>query len=73
MKDEKNYLSALKPLVHDKQKYDALTDYVDFLIEKQRKQLERLTDPIEIYKAQGHILALRGVQRLRNTVTEMDK
>ena len=72
MKDELNILSALKPLVHDAQKYNALCDYLQLRIEREHKSLETLLDPIQIHRSQGKIQALKLLSNLRQEVLAGD-
>lgn len=74
MTDEevKHVLSALKPLVHDAQKYNALMAYLDYRVKREHKSLEDLTDPIQIHRSQGKVHALRVLKRLREEVMSLD-
>ena len=66
-------LSSLKPLVLDTQKYNALMEYLDFRIDREGKQLEDVTDPVQIYREQGMIKAYRRLKSLRDEVLASDK
>jgi hypothetical protein len=65
--------SALKPLVHDAQKYNALIAYIDFEIASRQKILEDLVDPSQVYRCQGEIKALRKIKNLREYVLSSEK
>jgi hypothetical protein len=65
--------SALKPLVHDAQKYDALVAYIDFEIAMEQKTLESLTDLPEVYRSQGKIKSLRKLRKLRDYILSSEK
>jgi hypothetical protein len=67
-KDQVNIISALKPLCHDVQKYNALMDYFQMRIKIEQKRLEDLTDPIQIHRSQGKVHMLRALSRLRDEV-----
>jgi lipase chaperone LimK len=58
--------SLLKPLVNNKQLWDAYLEYVDELIEQQRRALEQTTDTQTMFKAQGAIAQLRTMKYLRD-------
>ena len=61
-------MSNLKPLVNDKQLYDAFLQHIDDLIYLQHKQMEQATEPVIFYRAQGSIATLRKLKLLRETV-----
>lgn len=74
MTDEevKGILSALKPVVHDAQKYNALMAYFDYRIKREHRSLEDLTDPIQIHRSQGKVHALRILKQLREEVLSLE-
>ena len=72
MKDELNIISALKPLVYDPQKYNALLDYLDMRIQREYKMLESSIDPIQIHRSQGKIQAFKLLKNLREEVLSGD-
>ena len=61
-------MNNLKPLVNDKQLYDAFLQHIDDLIYLQHKQMEQATEPVIFYRAQGSIATLRKLKLLRETV-----
>lgn len=61
-------MNNLKPLVNDKQLYDAFLQHIDDLIYLQHKQMEQATEPVIFYRAQGAITTLRKLKLLRETV-----
>lgn len=67
-KELKNILSALKPLCHDAQKYNAFMEYLEHKIQLEQKRLENLSDPIQIHRSQGKIQSFRALMMLREEV-----
>ena len=61
-------MSALKPFVHDAQKYNAFMDYLDMRIERETKVMEDLVNPHDFYRAQGKVKSLRMLKNLREEV-----
>jgi len=64
--------SKLKPLVGNNRQWNHFSSYIDALIDTHRKTLEQSNDITDISRAQGSIIALRKVQRLRDEVSELD-
>jgi hypothetical protein len=71
--EEKKLFSALKPFVHDAQKYNALIAYIDYRVSVEQRVLEDVEEPSRIYKSQGKIKALKELKRLREYVLASDK
>jgi len=59
---------SLKLLVNDPKLWPEFLAELDTMIQLCYKTLEQVKDPIEIYRAQGELLALRKLQRLRDKV-----
>lgn len=59
---------SIKALVSNYEIYNALLEELDGRIEKERKTLESLDDPILIYRSQGVIKALRKLKQLKEEV-----
>ena len=59
---------SLKTLVNDKQVWDAFTQELDECILHQHKSIENISDPVEVYRAQGKISAYRSLKYLRDKV-----
>ena len=58
----------LKPFLVDRQKYELFQEYLEQLIANQHTNMESLTDPIQIHRAQGAIGAYRKLHRLRDDI-----
>lgn len=63
---------SLKLLVNDPHLWPEFLKELDTMTETCYKTLEQVKDPIEIYRAQGELLALRKLQKLRNKVNAKD-
>lgn len=61
-------MDKLKPLVNNKDLYEAFLEELDDLIEVQRKGLEQATGEPILYRHQGAISALRSLKNLRDKV-----
>ena len=61
-------LNKLKPLVNNNRQWQALNDYIDGVIDTQRKALEQSDDNVMMYRSQGAIAALRRLKTLREEV-----
>lgn len=58
--------TALKRFVNDPPLWKAFLEEIDEAIAAQHKKLEQLTDPADIYRAQGEIHALKRLKMLRD-------
>ena len=59
---------SLKLLVNDPKLWPEFLTELDTMIQLCYKTLEQVKDPIDIYRAQGELLVLRKLQRLRDKV-----
>lgn len=66
-------MSSLKPLVNNKELYEAFLKYVDDLIHLQHKQMEQATESVIFYRAQGAVTTLRKLKTLREQVNDGSK
>lgn len=64
----KDYLSKLKLLVNTNNQWEAFCDMLDYNINLQHKKLEQANDPVEVYRAQGAIAALRSLKYLKDEI-----
>lgn len=64
----KKNLSSLKSLVNTTTNWEAFNEYIESCITNHQRKLEQVVDPVEIYKAQGAIQALRQLKYLRDEV-----
>tara|TARA_R110000803_G_C11947461_1_gene317290 strand:+ start:326 stop:541 length:216 start_codon:yes stop_codon:yes gene_type:complete len=65
---DKQWLSALKPLASSATQWTAFTEMLDSHIAMQVKKLEQVSDPIEMYRAQGSIHSLRKLKQLKDEI-----
>lgn len=59
---------SLKPLVNNHELWNDFLQELDTNIQRCYKKLEQLSDPVEIYRAQGEIQALHKLGNLREKV-----
>ena len=65
---EKKWLSALKPLASTPVQWQAFEEMLDHYMSIQQKSLEQAAEPIEIYRAQGAVLALKKLKQLKDEI-----
>jgi hypothetical protein len=58
----------LKPFVNDKDLWQDFLEELSLRIEACHKRLEQSVDPVDLYRTQGEIAALRKLQQLRDKV-----
>ena len=58
----------LKPFVNDKDLWQDFLDELNLRIEACHKRLEQSVAPVDLYRTQGEIAALRKLQQLRDKV-----
>lgn len=58
----------LKPFVNNHDLWEDFLQELDSRIHICYKRLEQVSDPVEIYRAQGEIQALRKLEKLRDKV-----
>jgi hypothetical protein len=68
LKDNKQILQQLKPLVENKKLLDSFNNYIDLVIDKQHLVMEQTDNNIMMYRSQGAISALRRLKYLRQEV-----
>ena len=59
---------SLKLLVNDPKLWTEFLAELDTMIQLCYKTLEQVKDPIDMYRAQGELLSLRKLQKLRDKV-----
>jgi hypothetical protein len=59
---------SLKPLVNNHELWTSFLQELDTRIQVCYKKLEQITDPVELYHAQGEVQALRSLEKLRDKV-----
>jgi hypothetical protein len=64
----KQILSKLKPLVNNKEQWEAFNSYLDVLIEQQQKALEQSDNLILMHRSQGAIAVLRKFKYMKDEV-----
>lgn len=69
----KQYLPKLKTFVNSQTQWEAFEQALDFSIMMNQKKLEQSVDPVELYKAQGAITALRQLKHLKDEVNNVTK
>lgn len=71
--NRKPYLPKLQGLVNTHRTWEAFTEMLDAVIDLHHKKLEQAVDPIDLYKAQGAVQALRQLKFLRDEVNASQK
>jgi len=64
---------SLKQLVNSHDVYQSFLEYIRKKIDLHQRSLETATEPLDIYRLQGQIIALRRLLSLRDEVNSMDK
>lgn len=64
---EKRYLPKLSALTHH-HTWEAYMEMLEFYIDNNRRKLEQTTDMSEVYRAQGAIMALRALTKLKDEI-----
>jgi hypothetical protein len=65
---EKRWLSALKPMASTPIQWQAFEEMLDYYIDIQYKSLEQNAEPVEIYRAQGAVMALKRLKKLKDEI-----
>jgi hypothetical protein len=66
--NDKQYLAKLKPLVNTPLLWGAFEQMLEYYIVQQQRKLEQSVEPIDLYKAQGAISALRQLKYLKDEI-----
>lgn len=69
---EKRYLAKLAVLTGH-HTWEAYIEMLDFYIDNNRRKLEQTTDMSEVYRAQGAIMALRALTKLKDEINGLRK
>ena len=68
MNNNKPFLPKLKPLTSNNLQWHAFCDMLDFAIESEQRKLEQASDLKEIFQAQGAVIKLRQLKKLKDEV-----
>lgn len=68
MNNNKPFLPKLKPLTNNNLQWQAFCDMLDFAIESEQRKLEQASDLKEIFQAQGAVIKLRQLKKLKDEV-----
>lgn len=71
--NHKQYLSKLQGLVNTPRTWNGFVEMLDAAIELHHKKLEQAVEPVDLYKAQGAVQALRQLKYLRDEVNASQK
>lgn len=69
---EKRYLPKLSALTHHHM-WEAYMEMLDHYADNHRRKLEQTTDMAEVYRAQGAIMALRTLTKLKDEINGLRK
>jgi len=70
---DKQYLARLKPLVSTPLQWGAFEEMLEHYIVQHQRKLEQSAEPVDMYKAQGAIAALRQLKYLKDEVNVYNK
>jgi len=70
---EKEWLSALKPMVNAPMQWKAFCEMIDYYCDLNTRKLEQASDVVEIHRSQGAIMALRKLKTLRDEINGSSK
>lgn len=59
---------SLKAFVNNTAMYDAFLEELDAMIKAEHKVMEQVSEPIDLYRSQGTIFALKKLKKLREKV-----
>jgi len=65
---EKKWLSALKPMASTPIQWQAFEDMLNYYAAVYQKSLEQAAEPVEIYRAQGAVMALKKLKQLKDEI-----
>lgn len=65
---EKKWLNKLKPFVAMPLQWNAFEEMLQDAIATHQRTLEQAKDPIDLYKAQGSVIALRKLAMLKDEI-----
>ena len=68
MNNNKPFLPKLKTLTNNNLQWQAFCDMLDFAIESEQRKLEQASDLKEIFQAQGAVIKLRQLKKLKDEV-----
>ena len=68
MNNNKPFLPKLKPLTSNNLQWQSFCDMLDFAIESEQRKLEQASDLKEIFQAQGAVIKLRQLKKLKDEV-----
>ena len=68
MTTQKPFIPKLKPLANNRLQWQAFCDMIDFNIEMEQRKLEQSTELKEIFQAQGAIIKLRQLKKLKDEI-----
>jgi hypothetical protein len=68
MNNNKPFLPKLKPLTGNQIQWQAFCEMIDYAIEMEQRKLEQAGDLKEIFQAQGAVMKLRQLKKLKDEV-----
>lgn len=68
MNNNKPFLPKLKPLTSNHLQWQAFCEMLDYAIESEQRKLEQASDLKEIFQAQGAVIKLRQLKKLKDEV-----
>ena len=66
--NKEQHLQNLKGLVNNREQWEQFSNYLDYLISNQHRNLEQADTDIIVYRTQGAISALKRLRALRDEI-----
>ena len=70
---EKPWLSKLKPFAYNNIQWEAYQEMIDAHIDMNIRKLEASVETVDLYRAQGAVMALKQLKHLRDEIAKGDK
>lgn len=70
---EKPWLSKLKPFAYSNIQWEAFQEMIDAQIDMNIRKLEASVETVDLYRAQGAVMALKQLKHLRDEIAKGDK
>jgi hypothetical protein len=70
---EKPWLSKLKPFAYNNIQWEAFIEMIDAQVEMNVRKLEASVETVDLYRAQGAVMALKQLKHLRDEIAKGDK
>lgn len=72
MNNPKQFLPKLKPLASNVHQWNGFCEMLDYYIEMEQRKLEQASDLKDVFQAQGAIVKLRQLKKLKDEINATD-